>query len=292
MYIRCRRAPESRKLIHICDLLPLLGIRPYSKNEELSNLVYGSIDLLENSSVGLPPSFTILSSRTYANILHRNSSTETRILPQQFLISLAYKPNNNTVLRLVSVHVSSAVRNDSNTSSENSRNSTKDFDSPPTGVSTDNTSLPEDPDHQPYSSIVLSSTVTYLQRNRRYFDLWSNLSHDSYHSLTLIVTNGQLSTCLDGEFRPAEPLVKLWDVDSVHRPVEVVFSTHLSDVATVVSYVLSLQIVTTVHGILFYAKTCFATTVTSGCTVWSESASFGQQHISLRLSLFNGLPLL
>lgn len=125
------------------------------------------------------------------------------------------------------------MQNDSTDSSSeypHDSNLEEDYDSP----SNDNISSTED---NLYSSIMLSSTVTYLQRNERYFDLWSNLSNDSYHTLTLIVTNGQLSTCLDGQFRPAEPLVNLWDVKPMHRSVQVAFSTHLNDVATVVSVV-------------------------------------------------------
>ena len=192
--------------------------------------MHGSINLLENSTATLPVSFSVVNSNTYTNLLHRNASTQTSVLPPQFLVSLAYKPNNNTVLRLLSVHISSAVQNDStNSSSEYPHDSNlEDYDSP----SNDNISSTED---DLYSSIMLSSTVTYLQRNERYFDLWSNLSNDSYHALTLIVINGQLSTCLDGQFRPAEPLVNLWDVNPMHRSVQVAFSTHLNDVATVVS---------------------------------------------------------
>ena len=192
--------------------------------------MHGSINLLENSTATLPVSFSVVNSNTYTNLLHRNASTQTSVLPPQFLVSLAYKPNNNTVLRLLSVHISSAVQNDStNSSSEYPHDSNlEDYDSP----SNDTISSTED---DLYSSIMLSSTVTYLQRNERYFDLWSNLSNDSYHTLTLIVTNGQLSTCLDGQFRPAEPLVNLWDVNPMHRSVQVAFSTHLNDVATVVS---------------------------------------------------------
>lgn len=221
------RAPLN---LIFCTRIPCIGITPYSIDEELSNLVHGSINLLENSTATLPVSFSVVNSNTYTNLLHRNASTQTSVLPPQFLVSLAYKPNNNTVLRLLSVHISSAVQNDStNSSSEYPHDSNlEDYDSP----SNDTISSTED---DLYSSIMLSSTVTYLQRNERYFDLWSNLSNDSYHTLTLIVTNGQLSTCLDGQFRPAEPLVNLWDVNPMHRSVQVAFSTHLNDVATVVS---------------------------------------------------------
>ena len=220
------RAPQS----DLCPHILYLGITPYSKDEELTNLVYGSTNLLENSTAGLPLSFSVVNSSTYTNQLHRNTSAHASILPPHFLVSLAYKPNNNTVLRLISVHIGSAVQNDStNSSSEYPHDSyLEDYESP----SNDNISSTED---SLYSSIMLSSTVTYLQRNERYFDIWSNLSDDSYHTLTFIVTNGQLSTCLDGQFRPAEPLVNLWDVNPMHRSVEVAFSTHLTEVATVVS---------------------------------------------------------
>ena len=169
---------------------------PFPDDDGIS-VVHPTIDILEQFAVGAPPTFSIISNTEYVSQFYSNSSSVTHTLPQQFLISLSYKPNTNTILRLLTAF---------------------------------SKATPESAED--YAMIMLSSALTYLQQYR-YLDLLRNISTSVHHTLTLVVRDGALGVCMDGEYRPAEPFVNLWN-RSQHE-VEMVFSDQLHSVASAVS---------------------------------------------------------
>lgn len=189
---------------------------------EHTDLVYPIVDLLQDFSAGTRPSFSVLTDEDYTAELLTDSYNMTQMLPPQFLISLSYSPQNNTALRLLSVYTGSdSEQHNTNTSIVNG------FQDNSSSTTAANTSTPS-------ASLMLTSTVTYLQSDG-YLDLWSNLSLSSYHALTLMVHGGQLRSCLDGEFLPEAPPVNLWSTNSSQDSIQLAFSPHLHAVASVVS---------------------------------------------------------
>ena len=163
--------------------------------------------------------------------LHSNSSNRTQILPPYFLISVSYKPNNNTAVRLLSIK-SDSLRTETNISTPLPNNSDAEnlTASPPTQSNTSSQSL---------SSIMLTSTVTYLHSGV-FSDLWrmSNLQH---HTITLMVSNGRLSSCLNDDFQPAVPSVSLWNPSTNSGPLKVDLSSYLHSLASVVGSIVKLE---------------------------------------------------
>ena len=212
----------------------------------------------------MSPTFSIVSNEEYIAKLSKNSSERIHVLPPQFIVSLSYRPTNNTVLNLLSI-------------SENTSTSVPDSQV----SSSAGTNIAAEPP-QLYSSLMLSSTITHVQPDS-FRDLWSNLSYAYHHSLTFIVISGQLYACLDEEFGPAEPSdVTLWKPNSTQESLQLVFSSHLHSVASVVSYI-HLSCIT----ILFYYVVFLL-----GDPVWSESSTSSWQHTTFKWSLFTHLPFL
>ncbi len=61
-----------------------------------------------------------------------------------------------------------------------------------------------------FASLLLSTAATYLHQDR-FFTLWEEVSVSARHSLMFFVTNGSVSSCLDGDYRPSYPGVVFWE---------------------------------------------------------------------------------
>ena len=199
----------------------------YTDPFDIGQIVYQSIDLLEQFSPGTHPVFSIISSEEYMFETLSNSSMRTQILPPYFLISLSYKPNNNTAVRLLSIQ-NNSLRTDINVSTPVPNNSP----SSDTGILSTSSPTRSNTSFQSLSSIMLTSTVTYLHSGV-FSDLWrmSNLQH---HTITLMVSNGQLSSCLNDEFQPAVQSISLWNPSTSNGPLKVDLSSYLHSLASVV----------------------------------------------------------
>lgn len=216
-------------------------------------LGFESVSLLENFGRGVSPTFTIVNSRKYIREINSvNSSSvaaaRNSTLPPSFLLFLSYKPQNNTVLRLLSSHsISRTVELEShvqtavppppprpsaqNTPNFNPPGSDSSFLTPKidgsgSGDSELDSSLASgsgDPsslmptneleDDSPLASLLLSTTATYLQEDS-FLDLWSNITGTEQHNIVFMVVNGTISSCLDGEFKLGEPEIGLWNANT------------------------------------------------------------------------------
>lgn len=178
-----------------------------------SDLVHPSVDILEQFSPGSRPTFSVVSNEQFLAELSANSSTA--VLPPQFLISLSYRPDNNTVLRLFTVELNDLPSPQDTPSSTlgSQRNDSIDTSTP-----------------QLVGSVVLSSSVTLI-RYDGYLELWNSMSHSLYHSVELLISNGDLYICVDGEMRPA---VSFW-LPTSSQSLQLSFSPHLHSVTSVVS---------------------------------------------------------
>ena len=209
-------------------------------------LGFESVSLLEDFGRGVSPTFTIVNSRKYIREINsENSSAAARnsTLPPSFLLFLSYKPQNNTVLRLLSSHISRTVELQSQTAvpprpiAQNSPNfnlpetdsiflnpdvdngSGSELDSSLASGSGDPSLLtPTDKngDDSPLASLLLSTTATYLQEDS-FLDLWSNITGTEQHDVVFMVVNGTISSCLDGEFKLGEPAIGLWNVNTTFK---------------------------------------------------------------------------
>ncbi len=202
--------------------LILSGISPLTESDQgspLTDLVHPSMDILEQFAAGSQPTFSIVSNEQYLAELTSNSSVRnTALLPPQFLVSLSYKPANNTVLRLISL-----IQLENNPSPQDNPSSTL-------GNAEDTSTSRSATEAQLLGSVVFSSSVTLVQ-SEGYLELWDSLSHSDYHSVDLIVTRGELHVCVDGELRPA---VQLWPSNPT-QSLQLSFSPHLHSVTSVVS---------------------------------------------------------
>ena len=215
-------------------------------------LGFESISLLEDFGRGNSPTFTIVNSRKYISEINSvNSSAAARnsTLPPSFLLFLSYKPQNNTVLRLLSSHsISRTVDIDSQTAPRPSVQNSPNFnpresdgtflspeindngsggselDSSLASGSGDPSSLTptnenEDDDDSTLASLLLSTTATYLHEDS-FLDLWSNITGTEKHDIVFMVVNGTISSCLDGEFKLGEPEIGLWNVNTTFEEIK------------------------------------------------------------------------
>lgn len=237
-------------------------------------LGFESVSLLEDFGGGVSPTFTIVSSRRYIRDINGANSSSTRIstLPPSFIISLAYRPQNNTVLRFLSSQLKTTISQSmssphpvpvaqnsqlSNAPESNSNSLTpldvSNLDGSASGdveLEFDNGSggipLPvNETEDDSLASLLLSSTATYLKQES-FLDLWTNISGNEAHNLVFMVVNGTVSSCLDGEFKLGDNGINLWNVNSSfddesaaeeEEVVEVRFSDALHAVQSVVSMV-------------------------------------------------------
>lgn len=248
------------------------GIVPF---DDLSMLGFESVSLLDDFGSGVSPTFTIVDSKKYIREINSENSSvaRTSTLPPSFLVSLSYKPKNNTVLRLLSSHLKTVVQSQTppppiaqNSPIFNTPESDSKFLSPfqndevdngdgsasmldeslesEFGSGIGNSSSLEDRERQDNSlaSLLLSSTATYLQADS-FLDLWTNITGSEQHNIVFMVVNGTVSSCLDGEFKLGEPEVGLWNItstfkeseDDIEEAIQVKFSDALHAVQSVVS---------------------------------------------------------
>ncbi len=175
------------------------GITPFE-----GELEYDSIDLLRDFPPNTSPTFTIVDADSYSN----NITT----LPPNFLLSLTYRPHDNTVLRLLSAKQTDKLPS-------------KGSDLKPNDV-TD------------FSTLLLGTASLYLQPlTSSYYNLWSNITTTDLHRIVFIVTNGSLSSCLDGYYIGNNPKLALWNTSNEigAHPVKVTFSPHLHSIRRLVS---------------------------------------------------------
>ena len=213
-----RMAPFAHVCINNSVLSPIVGISPF---DDISELDFESINLLTTFRAGSSPSFTIVDYRTYIERISGNASTnQNTVLPPTFLLSLSYRPHENTVLRLLSTsRISEEVRTSTNTGSQ----SDSDLD-------TDSKNA--------FASLMLSSGILYLQPLlNTFYPFQANLTTDRKNELTFIVSNGFMRSCVDGNIIENSPVLALWEtgMDLKDHPVAVDFSPHLHAINQLVS---------------------------------------------------------
>ncbi len=196
----------------LVDLTPFVDT---DTDSPMTDLVHPSVDILEQFSASSQPRFHIVSNEQYLAELSRNSSLKTAaLLPPQFLVSLSYKPADNTVLRLISVQLDTDSAPQVSASSALGNNN---------AASTST----------PVGSVVLSSAINLI-RSDGYLELWDNLSHSVHQTVDLLVANGHLSVCVGGELQPA---VRFWP-SNYTQSLELLFSPHLHSATSVVSRIM------------------------------------------------------
>lgn len=202
----------------------IAGITPFD------DLEFDSINLLTESKPGFPPpSFNIVNTSTFIQEITRNGSSALGILPPNFLLSLSYRPHDNTVLNLLStkrITVSESL--------EDQR--TRDTDSNLEHVALNSTAEEAGLD---FASLILSTGILYVQQSlARYYTLWPSVEANQLHNVVFVVSNGSISSCVDGAFVEDNPNIVLWDTTvglNKGEPVRVSFSKHLYSVQQLVS---------------------------------------------------------
>ena len=145
------------------------------------------------------------------NQTHASSPGSPSAVPSSFIISFHYKPRNNTVLRLFSTHNHSLHPSTSRTSSSN-------------------------PSHTPHysTSLYLSSDVVFLQGEDSYWLLWANVSLTQWSRVALVVSNGYLSSCLNGALLLGDTRMRLWRTEA-DAPLQLTFSPSVEQLTAIVS---------------------------------------------------------
>ncbi len=218
----------------VVKLVPfqIAGITPFG---DLSELDFESINLLTNFRAGSSPSFTIVDFRTYIERISGNASTiQNPILPPSFLLSLSYRPHANTVLRLLSTTRASKELGTINNASRDE-------------TDLDATSTSSENSKNAFASLMLSLGVLYLQPlHGKYYPFQSTLIANTKHEISFIVSNGSMSSCIDGRFIEDSPRLALWDTetDTKDSPVTINFSRHLHSINLLVSPVVFACIIT------------------------------------------------
>ena len=184
-----------------------VGLHPYSDEELLNELLESSIDVMLMSNDPHPPSFTIVNPTEF---ISSDPSVHSHTLPTNFLLSLSYKPLNNTFLSLFSLlsHPHQSHSQSNQTSSSTSKI---------------------------HSEFMLSHSATVVLSDS-YYDLWTDLSEASplRYTLNLIVVDGRIGMCLDNDYHPPMETVRLWrDVKSTDS-LEMKFSPYLHSIFSMV----------------------------------------------------------
>ena len=188
------------------------GLHPYSDEELLNELLDNSVDVMLMSSDPHPPSFEILTPRDY---LLSEPSVNSHTLPTNFLLSLSYKPLNNTFLSLFSLLSRS-------TQPQNQPNRTNGSDT-----------VASSP--QIHSEFMLSHSATVMHSDS-YYDLWTDFSAASplRYTLNLIVMNGRVGMCMNEDYHPPMETVRLWRDLKTTDSLEMKFSPYLSSISSMV----------------------------------------------------------
>ena len=156
-----------------------------------------------------PPVFSIVTPQEF---LSSEQPTNTHNLPTNFIISLSYMPLNNTFLSLFSLL----------SYSQSQTTSDEQNPSPP-------------PPATVQSEFMLSHSAAILHTDS-YYDLWRNFSALSTgrYSLNLIVMNGRVGICMNGEYHPPMETIKLWENVQRTDSLEMIFSPYLSSIYSMV----------------------------------------------------------
>ena len=196
-----------------------INLSPYSEDELLQRLLHGSINVMQMIDSPHPPSFSITHTQEFLSEQPQNSPTA-HTLPPNFIISLLYKPLNNTVLSLFSVLTYPKPSPNQNRGSDNQNSS--------------NTNLTRATFQ---SELILSHSATLVQPDQ-YYDLWQNFSDTtlSKYAMNLIVMNGQVGMCLSGDYYPPMQDLKLWSDVKTTEALELRFSPYLKSVSSLVIY--------------------------------------------------------
>lgn len=160
-----------------------------------------------------PPSFSIID---FQDFLSSEQPDNSSTLPMNFILSLSYKPLNNTVLSLFSLLSYPKQSPEHLTRSQNSSNSTVRA--------------------ARQSELMLSHSATLVHSNS-YYDLWRDFSftRPRRYNLNLIVMNGRVGMCLDGGYHPPMETVRLWSDVKATDSLELKFSPYLKSVSSLVS---------------------------------------------------------
>ena len=152
------------------------------------------IDFLTSPRLLSDPTLNIVDYSKYS-LEQSFTQTTRRSLPPKFIIGFTYKPDINTVLRLFSI---------------------------------ENT-LPPAQTHT-LSTLILSSTVTLVYPSM-FFIPWNNITHYTSNHVLLYVNNGELSSCMNGEYLPYVWNTNLWlhNVSTAH--LQLSFSKYLREVS-------------------------------------------------------------
>ncbi len=200
-----------------------------------SKLVFETINLLEDFSIGTAPAFTIVSMEEYIReILSNSTLARATLLPPSFMLTLSFRPDNNTALKLVSSMITSPLTDSSNDNLLLTPDIETETASPD---QTNRNSSRTGPESEEFASLLLSTAATYLHRDR-FFTVWEEVSVSARHSLVFFVTNGSVSSCLDGDYRPANPGVVFWEEFGLFKSNKrqiVQFSEYLHSMSSLVS---------------------------------------------------------
>ena len=216
-------------------------ITPYDMLN-VSDLNFESINLLEEFKTNSSPNFFIVSTNTYVSELKKNYSftVQNKLLPSSFLLSLSYRPHDNTVLNLLSTRTSRLAASDIESILERGNRESGSIDDSSHDSGWDGL----------FASVQLSKSTLYLQPDQgRYFPLWTNVSSNRLHNLVLLVSNGSISSCMDGYFIEDNPNIMMWNTSSDidQHPVMINFTHHLhaiqSQVKMAVEYCILLFII-------------------------------------------------
>jgi hypothetical protein len=191
------------------------GLHPYSDEELLNEMLQNTVDVMSLSNDHRPPSFAIVQPRQF---LSSEQSVNSHTLPTNFLLSLSYKPLNNTVLSLFSLmsHPAQSQHQPNRTTTQsNSSHSIANFS-------------------KIHSEFRLSHSATVVVHSDRYYDLSTDFSasYQSRYSLNLIVMNGRVGMCLNGEYHPPIEGISLWNDVKTTDTLEMKFSPYLRSVSS------------------------------------------------------------
>ena len=183
-----------------------LGLHPFTDRELLDEILLNSVDIMHMSDEGShPPTFSILSPEQFL----LEQPNDTHALPPNFVVSLSYKPLNNTYLSLFSLLSYPQTQPQNSTA-------------PPPPVTVQ-------------SEFMLSHSAAVLYSDS-YYDLWRDFSALSTqrYNLNLIVMNGRVGMCLDGQYLPPVETVQLWKNVQRTDSLEMRFSPYLDSIHSMV----------------------------------------------------------
>ena len=203
----------------------------------------------------IAPSFSIVGSQAFLSS-QQSVNSDVHTLPKNFIISLSYKPLNNTILSLFSLMSYSSSQLDGTTQA----NDTATFQ----------------------SELMLSHAMTLVHLDS-YYDLMRNFSSTAplRYSLNLIVMDGKVGMCLNGDYHPPMDTVRLWKDIKTTDSLELNFSPYLRSVSELVDRHFYTKII--MHKLyIFYA----------GNNLQYEDSATSRESTFISILLFISLPYL